>query len=151
MDVRFFSSTLLSVLMGLLSGYQSDLSASQAQFGSVPAQLEEALRAGNLEAVRELILDDQDGAEELFLKYLEETSAPGRPKPGEIHPLEKARRLADVFFRIYELDFERGIVSYWEKATVAQKQALLPILRDHFAAYQEARKISRQMPQPIEE
>jgi CHAT domain-containing protein len=147
--VRSYSRILISILALLLPGYLPGLNAAQAQSSSYSSRLDDALRKGDLERARDLVLDDQDGADELFLRYLEETLTQGQPQAGEIHGLERARRLADVFFRIYELDFERGIVSYWEKATPTQKQELLPILRDHFAAYKEAREISRRMPQPI--
>jgi len=149
-SVRAFSSRLTITLALLLPGNVPGMNASPVQSGSFSAQLDEALKQADSERARELVLDDQDGAEQLFLNYLEGTIIRGQPKTGEIHRLERALRLADVFFRIYEFDFERGVVSYWEKATPAQKQALLPILRDHFAAYQEARRLSRQMPQPID-
>ena len=148
--VRLLLCTLIPIFALLLPGHLPGQNAVQAQPSSFSARLDEALRQADSEQARELILDDQDGAEQLFLGYLEETITGGQPKAREIHRLPKARRLADVFFRIYEYDFERGVVSYWEKATLAQKQDLMPILRDHFAAYQEARRISRQMPQPFE-
>jgi CHAT domain-containing protein len=149
-SVRPFSSTLISILALLFLGDLPSLNAAQAHSGSFSARLDEALGLGDLEAARELVLDDQDGADQLFLGYLRQTVSEDQPKEGEIRRLEKARRLADVFFRIYEFDFERGIVSFWEKASAAQKHEMLPILRDHFAAYQEARKTSRQMPHPVD-
>jgi len=149
-SVRFFSSALVFLLALLLPGDSSGLNTAQAQSGSVSARLDEALRQADSERARELVLDDLDGADQLYLRYLEETITQDQPKVGGIHQLEKARRLAEVFFRIYEFDFERGIVSYWEKATSAQKRELIPILRDHYAAYKEARRMSRQMPQPID-
>jgi len=147
---RLCSSILIPILAFLFCADLPGLNAAPAQSGSASARLDEALQQGDSERARELVLDDQDGADQLFLRYLEETITQVLPNAGEIHRLEKARRLADVLFLIYEYDFERGVVSYWEKATVAQKQELLPILRDHFAAYQKARRMSRQMPQPIE-
>jgi hypothetical protein len=148
--VRLFSSLLIPILTSLLSGHLSCLDAAPAQSSSLSPRLDEALRRGDLEQARELVLDDQDGADQLFLSYLQNTLTLEKAKEGETLILEKARRLADVFFRIYEFDFERGVVSYWEKAGPAQKQELLPILRDHYAAYQEARRASRLMPQPFE-
>ncbi len=126
------------------------LYAAQPKSGPLSARLEEALRIGDLERAGELVIDDLDGADRLFLGYLEETIFRDQPDRGKIPLLEKARRLADVFFRIYEYDFERGIVTYWKRASVAQRQAFLPILRDHFAAYRQARAMSLRMPQPIE-
>jgi CHAT domain-containing protein len=150
-SARLLSSTLAILLaFGFLCDIPG-LDAAPAQSSSFSPRLDEALRKGDLERARELVLDDPDGGDQLFLNYLQVTISEGLAREGEAHQLEKARRLADVFFRIYEFDFEQGIVSYWEKATLAQKQDLMPILRDHFTAYQEARRTSRQMPQLIEE
>ncbi len=149
-DVHSFFRILIFILALLLPSYLPGFSAAQTQSASFSARLDEALEQGDSERARELVLDDQDAADQLFLRYLEETVAPDQQQSKQSPQLPKARRLADVFFRIYEFDFERGIVSYWGKATPAQKRALLPILRDHYAVYQEARKTSRQMPQPID-
>jgi CHAT domain-containing protein len=149
-DAHSFSRRLISILILQLFAYLPGLNAAQTQSILDASRLDEALRKGDLERARDLVLDDQDGADELFLRYLQETLSLGQQEDKQNPQLEKARRLADVFFRIYEFDFERGILSYWQKATASQKQELLPILRDHLAAYKEARKISRQMPQLIE-
>ncbi|MDH4272867.1 MAG: hypothetical protein OEW18_12925, partial [Candidatus Aminicenantes bacterium] len=148
--VRVFSCALLPILTFLLPGDMLGLNAAQSQSDTFAARLDEALRQADSERARELVLDDPDGADQLFLRYLEETITQDQPKGRDTRLLEEARRLADVFFRIYEFDFERGTVSYWEKATVVQKKELLPILRDHYADYREARRLSRKMPQPIE-
>ena len=118
--------------------------------GPPSVRLDEALRQFDSERARELVLDDQDGAEQLFLDYLGGIIFSDGAKEGEPRRLERARRLADVLFRIYEYDFERGIVAYWEKAGLAERQEVLPILRDHYAAYREARQLNRQMPPPID-
>jgi len=147
---RVLSNTLATLLV---FGFLCDIpgpDAAPAQSSSLSTRLDEALLKGDLERARELVLDDQDGADQLFLSYLQNTLTLEKAKEGETLILEKARRLADVFFKIYEFDFERGVVSYWEKATAAQKQGLIPILRDHLAAYGEARRTGRQMPQPFE-
>jgi CHAT domain-containing protein len=148
-DIHSFSRILVAILALLLPSCLPGLNAAQAQPSSYSFRLDEALRKGDLEQANDLVLDDQDRADQVFLGYLEETIGQNKSKEGETHDLEKVHSLADVFFRIYEFDFERGIVSYWEKATAAQKQELIPILRDHFAAYKEAREISRLMPPPI--
>ncbi len=147
---RLFFIIIVSFLGLLLWADLSCLDAAQAHAPSFPARLDEALRQGDSELAREHVLDDLDGADQLFLRYLEATITQDQPKKTETQQLEKARRLANVFFRIFEFDFEQGIVSYWEKASASQKQELIPILRDHFAAHQEARRMSRQMPQPFE-
>ncbi len=153
-QVRFFlKAAILPIFLALaftVTGDLPSLNSPQAQPADVSFRLKNALRAGDLEAARELVLDDQDGAEQVFLGYLEETVVRDPAKPAEVRVLEQARRMAEIFFRIFEFNFECGVVSYWEKATVTQKQELMPILRDHYAAYQEARRISRQVPQPVD-
>jgi len=124
--------------------------AARARPDEFATRLNEALRQEDHGRALELVVDDQDGADRLFLGYLETTLDPAPSNEGEAGPIEKARCLADVFSRIYNLDLERGVVSFWDKADTARRRELLPILRDHFAAYQEARWMSRQMPEPID-
>jgi CHAT domain-containing protein len=146
----FLLTALIAVSVFPLSASSANLKTVQAESGSFSARLDGSLAAGGQEQAREIVLDDLDGAERLFLRYLEETVNEDQSKERLSPQLVKGRRLADVFFRIFEFDFERGIVSFWEKSSSARKQELMPILRDHFAAYREARRISRQMPQPID-
>jgi len=150
MKTGFLLTILVAVLAFYLTGDTPGLDASPTQSGSVSARLDEALRQADSERARELVLDDPDEAEQVFLNYLQQSVNQEQTNKGEVRLIGKAGSLAAVFFRIFEFDFERGIVSYWEKATVTQKTELMPILRDHYAAYQEARRISRRMPQPIE-
>jgi CHAT domain-containing protein len=148
--VRIFSAGFVCLFALLPAVDLPDLDAARSHSVSPSARLDAALRSGDLEGARELVLDDQDGADLLFLGYLEQAVEAGELKPaGSIRPLELARRLADVFFRIYEFDFERGIVAGWEKASAARKREWLPILRDHYAAYRDARSESRRIPRPV--
>jgi|GEM_PF-3383636 len=148
MSAQLVANILAAILAFLLPGGLFGQNTPQDRPASISAQLDEALRQADSERARELVLDDPDGAEQLFLNYLQRKVNRKPPKEGEIRHLAKARFLADVFFRIYEFDFERGILAYWDKATIVQKQELLPILRDHYAVYQDARRMSRLMPPP---
>jgi CHAT domain-containing protein len=146
----FFLAAFSAVLMFPLPGGIADQSTISPSFDSFSARLDEALGAGSREHAYELVLDDLDGADSLFLKYLAETIDQERQKEGPIPQLVKAYRLADIFFRIFEFDFEKGVLSFWGKESPARKRELMPIFRDHFATYREARRRSRQMPQPID-
>ena len=78
-SVRIFSSTLVSILAFLLSpGDLRGLTTAQAQSGSVSAWLDEALGQADSERARELVLDDLDVADQLFLRYLQETITQGQ-------------------------------------------------------------------------
>ena len=134
----------------LLSGDRPLPTDARVPQDSSQTGLLEAVRRADLKRSCELLLDDQDGAERLFLRILEDTIGTAASEPGKAVRLEHARRLADVFFLIYEFDFERGIVSWWEKEPPSRKRELLAILRDHYAAYRDSRSMSRRLPQPFD-
>lgn len=140
-----------SIFIILLSIFSLGLSANPglAQVKVVPhsTQLDRALRAGDVELVKRFVLDDVTAADQLFLWYLQQDLSQEKLETEELRPPDRARRLAEVFFKLFDFDFEMGVVAYWEKANAAKKKELLPILSDHFAVYREERTmVDRALP-----
>ena len=134
---------LLIVIISLAwsPGYPPTTSPAQAKTGWSPAQLDETLRTGDLDRSKQQVLDNMGGADQLFLSYLRQDLNPGQLRQGDPPLLERARRLADVFFKLSDFDFELGVIAYWEKADAEKKRALLPVLTDHFALYKDERTL----------
>ena len=129
----------LIAIISLAWSFGDPLSAppAQATAGFSLAQLDETLRTGNIDWLKQRVLENVSGADQLFLSYLRQDLNPGKPRQGDPPPLERARRLADVFFKLFDYDFELGVIAHWEKADAEKKQALLPVLNDHFALYKD--------------
>jgi len=146
----FIVGCVLSVSLGLPSasaGAAAEAVEPQAR-ASVSSRLDEALRAAELDTAKSLMLEDIGAADDLFLNYLDQDIKASSGNP-ESEPVARAKRLADLFFNLFELDFERGIVSYWETSSLLQKQALLSVLRDHFAVIKEERTLDDSPLMPI--
>ena len=94
------------------------------------------------------MLEDIGAADDLFLNYLDQdigTTAGGR----ESDVVGRAKRLADLYFNLFELDLERGVLVFWETATPLQRRAVLSVLRDHFAVFKEERALDDSPLMPV--
>jgi CHAT domain-containing protein len=116
-----------------------DAAPIQEKIERSSAQLDAALRAGEVDRAKLLVLGNVGAADQLFLNYLQRDLAPSQTEKAKDNLLEPARRLAEAFFKLFDLDFELGVVAQWEKASRARKEELLPLLSEHFATYKEER------------
>jgi CHAT domain-containing protein/tetratricopeptide (TPR) repeat protein len=145
---KIFPVFVISFVVCSLSG-RDDAGQAQASRNLSKAQLQGALRTGEFERAKSLVADHIAEADELFLSFLQQDFDGQRSAPNGPAPLEYARRLAEVFFKLFDFDFEKGVISYWEKAGVEQKRALLPILRDHFVLYRDERALDDAALSPV--
>lgn len=140
----------LSIGLVLLS-VRADLAAVAIEpqtRASVSSRLDEALKTSDAGLAKALMLEDIGTADDLFLSYLDQ-DIEGSPENREAGPAMLAKRLADLYYDLFELDLERGVVSYWETAPSLQRQAVLSVLRDHFAVYKEERALDNSPLMPV--
>ena len=146
---RRYLTAVIVLTLTLSSGLQSSPPDGQSGTAPPPGALAAAVHAGERDRAAQLVLDDVNGADQLFLAYLEQDLAGARTDAGQPGPLEKARRLAGALFAVYEDDFERAIVDWWAKASAAQKAALLPVLRDHAETWRQERAVDEGAAAPV--
>jgi CHAT domain-containing protein len=133
------SFALVIVLLLTLFSIRAKASTFQANSGRPSSRLDAVLRSGDVEKAKPLVLDDVGAADQLFLSYLQQSIDPTQTEAAQQVLLGRAKRLAEVFFKLFDLDFELGVIAWWEKASPAQKQELFPVLREHFDIYREER------------
>ena len=137
---KIFPVLVIIFVVCSLSG-RDDAGQAQASRNLSKGQLDSALRSGEFERAKSLVIDHVGEADELFLSFLQWDFDGKQSAPNSPVPLEYARRLAEVFFKLFDFDFEKGIVAFWERAGVEQKLALLPLISDHFILYRDERAL----------
>jgi CHAT domain-containing protein len=120
-----------------------------AQIPTRPSQpLDAAVRAGDEARIRALILKDVGAADDLFLRYLAQELEPSSASgPGQT--LALARRLAESFLGLFELDLELGVLDFWVNLDLTRQERLLAVLRDHFRLFKEERSLDDHPLMPI--
>lgn len=150
----FLRTISLGCTLFVVIGFQSvpaaaaDAAVKPQAHASVSSRLDEALKTSDLGPAKAFMLEDIGAADDLFLSYLDQ-DIEGSTRSLESGWIDRARRLADLFFNLFELDLERGIVSYWETAALPQKRALLSVLRDQFAVFKDERTLDDSPLMPV--
>ena len=90
---RRYLTAVIVLTLTLSSGLQSSPPDGQSGTAPPPGALAAAVHAGERDRAAQLVLDDVNGADQLFLAYLEQDLAGARTDAGQPGPLEKARRL----------------------------------------------------------
>src|SRR5512135_877361 len=118
------------------------IAAAQGPPTALAADLDRAVRAGDLARARELVPLSWPISEQLFVTYLDRAFVTPDRSAGAPDARALAGRLADVFFTIVEFDFARSVVTTLDASDPAKRQQLVAVVRDYFTTLERVRSVT---------